>query len=249
MRKFGCEFEFSTPLDSVIKKLKDYFPRNKVDSTNRWHKSINNTKWHIKFDGSTESEITTPVSTLNDLDDICNFLKYTKLKKMKVTKKDGLHIHLQATGISERRLVAAWLCVETLFFDLVPRYRRMREHCSPVWSKCEIEYDNNSRDIEDVIDDALIICKDHHVAFSIERFDGKTHTVEIRIAEGSNDPKFVKSWILLCLAFMEWCKRKKYKELVDIRKLSFSQMTQEFQLQPEIVSVLRKRFKKFRKKT
>jgi hypothetical protein len=249
LRKFGCEFEFSTPLDSVIKKLKDFFPKNKADSTNRWHKSINNKKWHIKFDGSTESEITTPVSTLNDLNDICNFLDYTKTKKFRVTKKDGLHIHIQATGVSVRRLVAAWLLVEVLFFDLVPRYRRTREHCSPVWLEIKHEYSNNSKKIEEVIDDALLVCNNHHVAFSTERFDGKTHTVEIRIAEGSNDSKFVKAWILLCLAFVEWSKRKKYKELVEFSRLSFNKMVEELQLQPDTISILRKRYKKFRKKT
>ncbi len=250
MRKFGLEFEFSTKIDIVTKKLKRFLKPNEVDITDRYHKSINNKKWHIKADVSTESEVATPVSTLRNLDNICDFIKFTKCNKFKITRKDGLHIHIQVKGISLRKLVASWLCLENTFFTLVPKYRRTKEHCQSLWDMCKTMYINpKTCRVEDALETALEHAANHHIAFSTERYDGKTHTVEIRIAEGSNDVNFIKAWILFCLAYIEWCKKQRLKNLLQRDRISLKEALKEFDITNETKKAIIKRFKKFRKKT
>jgi hypothetical protein len=250
LRKFGLEFEFSTDIEIVTRKLKRFLNPDELDITDRYHKSINNKKWHIKTDASTESEIVTPVSTLQDLNKICDLIKFTKRNHFKVTKKDGLHIHIQITGIPLRKLVAGWLCLENTFFALVPKYRRTKEHCQSLWDMCATRYINpRTCRVEDALETALEHAAQHHIAFSTERYDGRTHTVEIRIAEGSNDVIFIKHWILFCLAFIEWCKKQQLKKLLQRDRISIREALNEFDISEETKKTIIKRFKKFGKKT
>lgn len=79
--RFGCEFEFSTEWNKMAKlipeavhkysKDKIYIPKG---NQRKLYDSYNNKKWHLKVDGSTETEVNTPVSTLRDLPKICRVI-------------------------------------------------------------------------------------------------------------------------------------------------------------------------------
>jgi len=200
-RNFGCEFEFTTrysdTLPVVLKAINSVYKYNNIYAAEKWHRSINNKKWHLKLDSSTGCEFVTPVMNYKDLPKIKRVIK--RLSRLKITKADAFHIHMYAKDIPYKQLVIAWLLVENNILSFFPLHRRKNE----VYCKKLVLHKN--KQIAQFFEEALESAKDHHAVFSIKNYN-EYGTVEFRICEGTNDIELVESCINLFLCFLQWAK-------------------------------------------
>ena len=93
-RRFGFEIEFSTPFFEVEKMVKRIIPKiygkNKLTTDPMYDSSDNHyKKWEFKYDGSTECELTTPISTIRHFTKIEKILQKLKENNVKITSKDS----------------------------------------------------------------------------------------------------------------------------------------------------------------
>ena len=76
-------FEFSTNFDEVAEIvkpiIKKIYGKNKIKIKEENYPSNNNYKWHLKTDFSTECELATPVSTIEDLPKIFPLQDWAKI--------------------------------------------------------------------------------------------------------------------------------------------------------------------------
>lgn len=205
MLNFGVEFEFSTQFDDikpiVIQALDNYYGKVSLIAQNRWFKSINNyRKWHLKYDGSTECELVSPISRYTDIDKICDVIKFLGENSVKVTSKDSTHIHIDIGEVDVRKVLLVWLMVEKTLVKCFPKNRQLKYHRLSYCSK--LIRDKYYINIAEIFDKAIAISKDHHSVFSTFHYNTR-NTVEFRIGEGTTDPQFVKSWIYICLSIVK----------------------------------------------
>jgi len=209
-RKFGCEFEFSTRYDQIkpiiSKIIHKYFGNNSLYCKEEAYQSINNIKWNLKTDATTESELCTPISTLKQMDKICDVIKEIDRNDIKITDKDSLHVHLDIAGIDKEKVLALWLKYEPVIFSLFPLRRRNCFYCER-----SIKSKGSKKNTASFFKDALNSTEDHHSAISFSIVDyiknKKRKTVEIRVAEGTKNYKMVRNWVLFCIYFIESSKK------------------------------------------
>jgi len=239
-RAYGCEFEFSTEWDEAEPVIRGAIGARKLVVEERRCRSINNYKWHMKKDGTTEYELASPVSRDGDLARICSIIGRLS-RKLKVTRVDGFHVHVQARDVDKRVLVAAWLRLESAMTRIVPRWRRSAGFCFAVGTKWN--------PVADELKGAMEQASDHHAACSTKYYD-ELGTVEFRLCEGTTSPKVVRAWTRLCLAFVEYAKRCDVVSLLcgKCGDMTFDDMVLEMDpdLDEEDVGVLRSRRNKFK---
>ena len=203
-RKFGCEFEFSTHFDEVAKILPQIIrsvyhkPLYYIKKDN--YNSINNTKWNLKMDASTECELNTPVSHISDLPNIEKVLKKLKAKNLSITQNDGMHIHIQANDIDYDKIVSAWIKMEKIIINCFPKHRRNNitycERLTPLKKNVKIS---------DYYLDSRSKASAHHCCISGSSIKMRK-TVEFRLCESTLDFNIVKNWILFYMYFLEYAK-------------------------------------------
>ena len=206
--KFGCELEFSTAFDDSKQFVKDsihkVFGVNSLNIKKEVFKSINNKKWDLKLDPSTESELCTPISTWKKIDKICDVINLIK-EKIKVTDNDALHVHVDMRNMDEKKILALWLKYEKIILSLFPKYRRESFFCERSIRKLK-----SGKNTASFFKDAMSATSDHHSAISFnltEEGKKKRRTVEFRTAEGTKDPVMVRNWVLFCLSFVHASKK------------------------------------------
>ena len=135
-RNFGCEFEFSTLYHDFLKISKpiieNIYGQGCLKHSEKWYESNNNFRqWHLKLDSSTESELCTPVSKLEDIDHITNVMSSLgKNKDIKITKNDSFHIHMDVKDLDREAILILWMRYEKIIFSLFPTHRRNHnEYC------------------------------------------------------------------------------------------------------------------------
>lgn len=253
-RKFGCEFEFSTELDECRDVFTTTIGKHDLYFVDQYHSSVNNKKWHLKRDNTTESELATPVSTIGDLTEICGVIRKAA-DKLRVTSHDGFHVHVASGDVDERALVAAWLAMEDEVVSMFPRTRRANENCIRFLARRYGAYNvtdvklplPRTRTIAEVLEPSMTLARDHHAALSTKRRKS-IGTVEFRIAEGTLDHEFVRAWTRFCLLFVEYAKRQesRYDLLVSRPNgMTFEGMIKELHVTPSDEDVLWDRRMKF----
>jgi len=214
-RRFGCEFEFSTNFDEVaeivkpiIKKL---YGKNKIKIKEENYPSNNNYKWHLKTDFSTECELATPVSTIEDLPKILKVIKYLHKNHLKITKNDALHIHISANDVPKKNIIVAWLFIEKAIMKCFNKNRQNNEFC-PKLNCCR----SKKTTIDTPYNNALQLTKEHHSVISLHYYQ-KRKTVEFRASQATFNTDLIEGWILFCLFYLDWAKKINIKEYMKKR--------------------------------
>jgi spore coat polysaccharide biosynthesis protein SpsF (cytidylyltransferase family) len=108
-RRFGCEFEFSSPFEDVEKVLKSVLSEKQLKVEKNWYLSSKNKEWHLKTDATTESELATPICTFKDFPKIKKVLDKLKKAKISITNSDSIHVHMEAKDVPKHNIIVAWI--------------------------------------------------------------------------------------------------------------------------------------------
>ena len=134
-RPFGCEIEVSTDFDETKPILKQaiqkVYKSHLLYARNASFDScIKTDKWHLKDDSTTMSEICTPISTFKDINKICKVVKSLSRKNVEITNNDSFHVHVSASDINPKNILACWLKYESVIKSLFPKRRRKGDYCT-----------------------------------------------------------------------------------------------------------------------
>jgi len=201
-RKFGCEWEFSSEYDDMLKPvhsvIRSVYGRRYVYSRKDYHDSQKNKWWHLKTDSTTKTELCTPISTFKDMPKIKAVLRGLAKHSPEITDNDSFHVHVQASDVPLDRLLIAWLDIEHVVIKCFPAHRRNNDYCERL-----ISYDGNVRNIASFLEDARSSADSHHAIFSSAYYDERG-TIEFRVGEGNVDWRIARNWILFCLSVIRY---------------------------------------------
>lgn len=249
-RKFGFELEFSSKFEEVLHHVKSIIPRiygkNKtlIEGGTRVLDD-NYGKWGFKYDGSTECELTTPISTIKDFPKITKVLTKLSEKNISTTVKDSVHVHMQANDIPEHNIIAAWIQIENAIMKCFPKHRRNNSYCA------KLIHGKNYKKMSDFFIKAEAESEDHHAMLSLNYYDQRK-TVEFRIMEGNIDINTIKPWIMFCMLFLNYARTidpvevicKKLKLTLTIEEMiELLNITDE-----EVLNFIHRRSKMFKKR-
>ena len=247
-RKFGFELEFSTQFDDVepiVKRLLGRVYNKKKITISKVFGDDNNhfRKWELKYDGSTESELTTPISTLKNFSKISKIIQGLKEKNLKITQKDSVHVHMQANDVPKHNIIAAWIQIESAILQCFPKHRRNNSYCEKIIK--------NKR--YDKISDFFIKAEDesfnHHSIVSLQYYPERK-TVEFRVMEGNLNQEDIKAWIRFCMIFLHYAKTIDPVEIICDKvknKMNLDKMMAMMSIEDQLViEFLERRKKLFR---
>ncbi len=217
-RRFGVEVETSTPYAEVSNIFKMSVPGNfrKVIYKDFCCPSEDNRKWYVKTDGSTESEITTPAVSLRhpEYRRLEKLLKTMWRASVRVSDRDGLHVHVEARDVHADRLLISWLLLERAFVSLFPAYRFRSRPDTMVYDGCgkyakryiyRERGDSGKKIIEHYERTLSRSTSDKYLAMSLRNHE-TDGTVEFRMSEGSLEFKHVDCLVRTLLCFVEYAK-------------------------------------------
>lgn len=241
-RNFGIEFELSNSFSK--KKIKDIIEShsNRIVKVTRHQLSYKNDFWHIKNDSSCGPEgpggpcgveIATYVcSGLKDLNHVVKVIGEVRKAGAVVNEHCGLHIHVDASDLSEAevcRIALYWLRIEPVLRYAMPFRRRDNKYCKSLGSNLPgeslLEYAYNIAGYKSVMEFFKPI--DGHGQFFDHTYKRKTlnllnyfeslkngsevrKTLELRWPEGTLRSDDVKGWVCLFLSFIERSKRRRF---------------------------------------
>jgi len=196
-RRFGLELEFSSELakiDTILKKLikkKEYLVEDSYSSSE-------GDRWHLKLDGTTKSELATPILTLDseNLTLLATILGVFRDNEILVTEKDSVHVHIDCGDVDQRLLIASWLKHEKRFRAMFPKHRRKSTYCEPV---SELK---KPKTIAQLFKIAENRAGSHHCDFSLKYYDERG-TVECRMMEGTLSFIDILEWTKVCMRFID----------------------------------------------
>jgi hypothetical protein len=202
-RKFGFELEFSTPIKKTKKIIKKIitktYKRNMLDIEESYGSGAREyKKWELKLDGSTECELTTPISTIHNFKTITKILNELSQNKLEITNRDSVHVHMQANDVPKHNIIAAWILLEKVIMSCFPHHRRDNTYCQKLINK-------RYKKISDFFIDAEQESDDHHAILSLNYYSQRK-TVEFRIMEGNLDPNDILPWVKFCMLFLNYAK-------------------------------------------
>jgi len=246
-RKFGFELEFSTPINDVEKIAKNIINKicgkaKLVTDSNFLIKNTNYNKWELKSDGSTECELTTPISKIKDFNKIKKITEKLKENKVKQTTKDSVHVHMQADDVPKHNIIAAWIQIENEIIKCFPKHRRHNTYCQKL-----IPY-NKKRKIADFFIQAEEESMQHHSIVSLNYYDDRK-TVEFRIMEGNIEINNIMPWVKFCMLFLNYAKSIDPIEIIcrPKNKLKINDIITELNINDDaIVDFLQRRIKRFK---
>jgi hypothetical protein len=243
-RPFGCEIEISTDFDEVRPILRDavkkvykkpllYAKNSSFDSC------IKTNKWHLKDDTTTMSEICTPISTFKDMNNICKVAKSLIQNDVKITNSDSFHVHVSASDVDPKNILACWLQYESVIKECFPKRRRKGDYCTEL-----IDYRGKSK--KNIAQFLIQAIEDSECHFSIMSFThyAKRKTVEFRISEGTLNPEHIRNWVKFCLYFVNYSKRVDPLMLVcdSVNNKTLNEMILEMGIKDQkLIQWLRKR--------
>lgn len=236
-RPFGCEFEFSSDFDDVKKELLKIIGRKNLNAKDDDRDSTDNKKWELKTEGSTQAELATPVSNLRNIKKISRVIYELGRAGIVVSKNDGFHVHVHASDVDKRNLVATWLRMEPTIFKFVPKHRINNRYC--------FKLRPGRKEVHQYYLSAVDNSDDHWAALSFTAMN-RIETVEIRIAEGTLDPVFVDAWIRFCVNFVNYSKTVDgYEMILKEKDMTASSLIDKLELPDSAAEYLLRRAHKF----
>lgn len=247
-RKFGFELEFSTPMneaEKVIKAaiLKSYGKNQFIKSGLVYGSEHKYKKWEFKYDGSTETELTTPISSYEHFKKISEVLDLLYQTDLKITEKDSVHVHMQANDVPKHNIIAAWIQIEKCIMNCFPKHRRNNNYCQKLlhWSK--------SKKIPEFFMKAEEESEEHHAIISLNYYNNRK-TVEFRIMEGNIDKKDILNWVKFCMLFLNYAKNVDPIEIICKKtnlQLKLNQMIELLNIEDDgVIEFLERRTEQFK---
>jgi len=212
-RTFGIEVEFSSEQTSVCRMLtKGGLRFAYVESTSRSFGE----EWELKPDLTTKCELTTPKMILDDENFVLfkKVLDYLVYRDVKITNKDGVHVHFHVPDISPEKLFISWIYLEQAIVQLFPLYRTKRKQGRVNYNKCYIKKPVNNKITSKYLNRMTIDdTTEHHATMSLYGYKSYK-TVEFRLHEGSVDYDNIRNWVKFCLYFLKFAQTTNILELL-----------------------------------
>ncbi len=210
-RTFGVEVELERVLtqDQLQQVIVSVDKAHGVKCSG-WDKTKNNTYWHVKTDSTCGPlgykkdsggwEIASYVAKgYDDLSNVGNVIKKIKEAGAKINNNCGFHVHAGTQGFSQTshlNVLANWLRIENMFFQIVPEARRNNIYCLPLATKIKA---SGAIDIHKLHDKLYIATRnenDRRVALNLCNYvHGNMSTIELRLPEGTIDASIIKNWV------------------------------------------------------
>jgi hypothetical protein len=231
-RAFGIELEVNrkVTLEALVQAVRDADPKRHCIGINHYQQDHGNDYWHCKFDRSCGDRTGTggwevasyKASGAKQLLKIADM--GTILSKMGAEVNDncGYHIHVEIadfTASQAATLVANWMRLERMICEILPKGRRSNIYCrllsdmkpvlssdleNPIsfWDRVRPRtFDNSERRV------ALNMCN-YALGNSAKR------TAELRLPEGTLDPKEIKNWARMFIHFVGFCRKAPWPKTI-----------------------------------
>ena len=205
-RNFGVEIEMSTEFEKVKNIISPYLNKKSIIFETFNIESSNKKKWYLKIDGTTESELTTPAICLKSE----NYIKLKELLKVlirnrvKVTDRDGLHVHIECADVAVGQLIASWIYFEKALISLFPKHRSIQNN--GCYSKRFIGQDSTKK-ISDVFQKSLDTSyHEKYSAISLRHYSERK-TAEFRMAEGMIRFQDIDCWLKILLHLIDFSRK------------------------------------------
>lgn len=229
-RRFGVELEIGNKVKKPTIRRYVASVSDKSIYTSRYNLSTNNPYWHIKDDstcgpqgkgGPKGIEIASFIASgLADLNHICQVADHLVAKGVEVNNNCGLHIHADATDISEEqvgRILASWIKLEPFLALALPRRRIDNAYCRMMWhSEGILDLKLSPQTIYDALkpnDISYYENNDRRVTLNLVNYcravkqkNNVRKTIELRWPEGTLCSNEIKNWVRLFLNFIEHAK-------------------------------------------
>jgi len=247
-RKFGFELEFSSKFEIVLKYVKTIIPqvygKDKLHIENQGTHVVDDKfkKWEFKYDGSTECELTTLISTLNDFTKLEHVLEKLNQKSIDITKHDSVHVHMQANDVPKHNIIAAWIQIEKGIMKCFPKHRRHNSYCQ------KLIHGKKYKKISDFFIKAEDESKEHHAILSLNYYQERK-TVEFRIMEGNININLIRPWVKFCMLFLNYAKhvdpikiicgrrrlRTNVKEIIELMRIKDKDVIEFLELRQKMM--------------
>jgi len=238
-RKFGVELEVGHKIKkTAIRRIVSSGTDRSVYSS-RYTPSTNNAYWHIKDDatcgpigrgGPKGIEIASFVASgIYDLSHICEVADLLASKGVEVNDNCGLHIHADASDLSEEqvgRIVASWIKLERFISLALPKRRIGNPYCGYLCYKQVSLRGKNPLDFYNQFkpkDLSYYENLDRRVTLNLVNYcraikngNAVRKTLELRWPEGTLSGEEIKNWVRLFLNFIEHAKDA---PVPDIKKI------------------------------
>jgi hypothetical protein len=164
------------------------------------------------LDGSTECELATPISGINNIDEILIVIDYLKQHKVKITNSDSFHVHVQAKDIDAKKIVIAWMQIESLVVGWFKKHRYHNSFCPEIIP--QHKKSKNRPTISQLYSEAIHNAMEHHATMSLFHYRNRK-TVEFRLSQATFDLVFLEGWIRFCMYFLHYAKKINVKNAFD----------------------------------
>jgi Putative amidoligase enzyme len=240
-RCFGVEIEVNRKLSvqQLAKIVQEADPKRQVMSTQSYQQDYSNDYWHVKFDRSCGDrsqeggwEIASyKASGAKDLLKIEKVMKAVSENGAEVNNNCGFHIHVEIADfntIQAATLVAYWLKIEKMICEILPKHRRNNMYAKLLTDKFHLNTSvgaYNPTSLWMAIRPPSFDHEHRRVSLNITNYALQSHnrrTVELRLPEGTVNPKEIKNWVRLFLHFVDSCKKRDFPEslstVTDLRE-------------------------------
>ena len=208
-RPVGIELEFSSKFKYVQSLITPYFNKNEIHIEDSVMQSTNKNIWYLKGENHFQTELTTPVITLQSPENrlLKKILNILEKNNVRITKSDGIHFHIDVPDCSKENLFIAWLSIEPIIKDMFP-YHRIKHSklicdASEPYTPSKIP---NMFKPADIYLHELPIIDSHSKSLSFQNYDSNK-TIEFRLLEGSINYNDMRNWLRFCLYFIEYAKK------------------------------------------
>jgi hypothetical protein len=181
-------------------------PKKKYTMSSTSDKS-DGTCWHLKKDYSTEAELATPILSFHDKEGLSILKKITKNlanKKVKITKDDGLHVHIDCKDLDWNKILISWIYLEESLKRLFPKHRTRNRYRNVSYSEPYLSK-KNKKILANYFKKMKVKSNEHHAAINFQYFEERG-TVEFRWHEGSLDYDEILCWVKFIHCFLEYSK-------------------------------------------
>lgn len=227
-RAFGIELEVAPNLtiNKLTELVKNYDPKKEVMSSRTYQQDHGNNYWHVKFDRSCGErqgeggwEVASYVASgAEDLVKISDMGKVLKDGGARINDNCGYHIHAEVRDFKTNdaaALVAYWMKLENIIMEILPKNRRNNIYCRKLRDVKPVQ----ARDLQSAesfwvrVRPMSMANEERRVALNMCNFAlGSPHkrTAELRLPEGTLEPKDIKNWCRMFVHFVHSCKKRTF---------------------------------------
>lgn len=244
-RKFGIEFEFECSWETLswyatraINKI--YGKKNYYSKNERFTSDFKLNQWHIKQENTSVAELTTPISSLRDIPKICSVIKLLDNGKIRPQDDCGMHVHIDVHDIDQYHIMSAWLLCERAIISCFPPSRRINGFCDKILDSPMSSRSLVAKLLEDRTESSA-----HADAISLSEYEDR-RTVEIRLAEGTLDAEWVRSWITFLMYWFDYFKKRNPSRLAceKCNSISFEELMDGVSPDRKTLDSMNARYKK-----